>query len=570
MASSLQLSGLASGFDWKSLVDQLMEVERAPITRLTAEKTKNSSKVSALTNLGTKLTALETSATALGADGAFGLRTATVATTGSTWSASATGKTPIGTYRVAVSQLAAPAQRNGAADIGSGLSPTTDVSATTLANLPIGNAITPGTFTINGKQVTVALTDSLATVFSAIATATGNAVTAAYDPGTDQITLTGTGEVVLGAANDTSNFFRALKLNNNGTNTVTSSARLGTVKSTAPLASANLATAITAVDGAGNGTFSLNGVSFNYNVNTDTLAGIVAQINQSTAGVTASYDPTNDRVSLVNNTTGDVGIAVDETAGGLLGALGLTTGGALVRGKDALFTLNGGATLSSASNTLDETALGVPGLSVTVTGTTTDSITVGADSKAMRAKIDDFITKFNDVQDYLDLATKITTDSKGVVTTAVLADNREIQAWGSTLRAMAFATVNGMSGTITRLESLGIDFTAGSSKLEVKDSIKLEAALREKSAEVDAFFHNVTTGFAAKFKAFLTTIGTANKTQQTNLNKNNTGIDTQIADIERRLVQQRSMMESAFIAMESAQQKLQSQQTALANAFKTS
>ncbi|MBL9210724.1 MAG: flagellar filament capping protein FliD [Opitutaceae bacterium] len=570
MASNLQLSGLASGFDWKSLVEQLMQVERAPIDRLAAEKTRNSSKVSALGNLATRLTALQTSATVLGADGAFGLRTATVSATGVGWSAAASAATASGSYTIAVSQLATPARREGATNIGTSLSPTTDVSGTTIANLPIGNPITAGTFTVNGKAVTVALTDSLDTVFTAISTATGGAVTAAYNPGTDRITLSGAGEIVLGAANDTSNFLRSLKLANNGTGTVTSSGQLGTVKTTATLANANLGTPITAVDGTGAGTFSINGVTFNYNVNTDTLAGLVAQINQSTAGVTATYDPTNDRMTITNDTTGDVGVALDEAAGGLLGALGLTTGGALVRGRDAQFSVNGGATLSRASNTLSESALGIPGLSVTVASTSTETIQVAADTKAMRVKIDDFITKFNEVQEYLDVATKITPDGKGKVTAAILADNREIQDWGRSLRNMAFSAVAGMTGTITRLESLGIDFKAGTNNLEVKDATKLEAALRDKPAEVDAFFHTATTGFAAKFKSFLTTVGTMNTTQQSNLNKSNAGIDTQIADLERRLVQQRSILESAFIAMESAQQKLQSQQAALANAFSSS
>jgi flagellar hook-associated protein 2 len=565
--SDFQLSGLASGFDWKTLIDKLMEVERTPVNRMTAEKTRNSAKVSALTNLGLKLTALQTSAANLGMDGAFGVRTATSTLAGSTWITGAGASTAVGNYKINVSQLAAPARRDGALDVGARLSATSDVSATTIANLPVGNAITEGTFTVNGKQVAVALTDSLQSVFDKIATATSNAVTAAYDPSTDKITLTGTGEVVLGAANDTSSFLRALKLANNGTNVTTSSTQLGTIKASAPLATANLNTPITAVDGTGAGTFSVNGVSFAYNVNTDTLSGIIARINQSSAGVTAGYDASNDRMTLTNNTTGDVGVAVDEAAGGLLGSLGLTTGGTLVRGKNALFTLNDGAQLSSTSNTLDATTLGVPGLSVTVNSETSQTVQVGADTKTMRTKIEEFITKFNEVQEYLDIATKVTTDSKGKVTPAVLTDNREIQEWGRTMRQMAFAAVGGMTGTITRLDSLGIDFKAGTNSLEVKDSTKLDAALRDKSTEVDAFFHSASTGFSAKFNTFLATVGTQTTTQQTNLNKNNTSLDTQIADLERRLAQQRTVMESAFISMEIAQSKLQSQQSALAGMF---
>ena len=41
LMASMQLSGLASGLDWKSLVDQLMDLERAPINRIEREKTVN-------------------------------------------------------------------------------------------------------------------------------------------------------------------------------------------------------------------------------------------------------------------------------------------------------------------------------------------------------------------------------------------------------------------------------------------------------------------------------------------------------------------------------------------------
>ena len=82
-----------------------------------------------------------------------------------------------------------------------------------------------GTFTVNGHPVTIALTDSLADVFTKISTATGGHVTGAYDPtpGVDGIKLTSdNGELVLGAANDTSNFTLAMKLANTGTATASS------------------------------------------------------------------------------------------------------------------------------------------------------------------------------------------------------------------------------------------------------------------------------------------------------------------------------------------------------------
>jgi flagellar hook-associated protein 2 len=569
MCAAIQLSGLASGFDWKSFVDQMMAAAHVPADRLSTEKTKNSQKVTALSEFDTRLTTLNTAVAALGTSGIFGQRTATSGTVESSWSASAASGTTVGSYKFTVSQLATAARRDGTANIGSPLAATADVSGLTLANLPTGTAVTAGTFSVNGAKVTVALGDSLSSVLTAIGTATGGAVTAAYDPATDKIRLTSASEVVLGAANDTSNFLAALKLGNNGTGSVASSAALGTVKTGAALASANFGTAITAVDADGNGSFLLNGFTIDYNVNTDTLAGVVARINQSAAGVTAAYDAAADRFTLHNSSTGDVGLGLSESAGGLLGALGLAGGGTLTHGTNAEFTLNDGSTLTSLSNTLDATAHGITGLAVTVTGEETQTITVASDASAARTKIEAFLTAYNDVQSYIEAATKVTTDSKGKVTAAILSGDREIQSWGDSLRTAAFAAVPGLGGTISRLENLGIDFKSGTSELELNDAAKLDAALKATPDDVEEFFATSSTGLVDQIKGLVTTATNQNATQTKNYNRYNTSLDTQIADIERRLEQQRAIMEAAFIAMETAQSTLKNQQAALTKAFST-
>ena len=56
----LNVSGLASGFDWKSMVDQLTNVERAPQQRMRIEQADIKLKNSAFTALKTQLSALKT------------------------------------------------------------------------------------------------------------------------------------------------------------------------------------------------------------------------------------------------------------------------------------------------------------------------------------------------------------------------------------------------------------------------------------------------------------------------------------------------------------------------------
>ncbi len=562
-STSLQVAGLASNFDWKSFVDSIMELERAPADRIEKEKSANTQKVNLMSSLGSKLTALQTSVQALAADSLFGKRSITSGTTGSTWGATAATDTAVGSYTIAVSQLATAATLKGATDVGKALNPTDDdVSGLTLANLPIGQAVTAGTFTVNGKQVTVALTDSLEDVFDAIAAATGGDVTGSYDHTTDKISLeSATTTLTLGAANDTSNFLRALKLGNNGTDTVTSASKLGGVKTAAALSAANLAGTVT------DGAFTINGVSISYTAGTDTLTSVLKKINDSSAGVSASYDALNDRVVLANKTTGDVGIAVADTSGGLMAALNLTSGTTFTRGDNAEFTLDGGDVISSASNTLDETAHGIAGLSVTVKSETAETFTVAADKAAMRTKLEAFVEDFNDVQDFIESVTKVSTDAKGKVTAAALSSNREIQDWARSMRSLAFDAVSGVTGDVARLNALGFDFIAGTNKLEIEDGAKLDAALADSTADVAEFFTKADTGFAARLETFLEKIAEQNTEQQERLNKNNTGLDDQIAAIERRLEQQRQLMESAFIAMETAQSKIKQQQSAVESMF---
>ncbi|HEX2861200.1 MAG TPA: flagellar filament capping protein FliD, partial [Lacunisphaera sp.] len=529
--------------------------------------TTNTQRSNALRDLNTRLTTLRTAATTLKDQSLFSGRTATSGTTLSSWKLAPTAGATTGSYEIAVTQLATKARREGVLDITQGIASTSDVTGVTLATMRTAGTGTAGTFTINGAKVTVDTADSLDSVFAAISAATDGDVTASYDPLTDRITLDSAtdAEIVLGASNDTSNFLQVLKLANNGSGTVSSYGSLGAARTTTTLANSGLKTAITAVDGTGAGTFSINGVAIDYNVNTDSLSTLMKRINASSAGVTASYDAVNDRMMLANTATGDLGITLSEDTGGVLGALGLTSGHTTVRGDNAEFSIDGGPSLISTSNTLNTSAHGIAGLSVTVDTETTQTITVAADTAKMRGKIDEFITAYNAVGSYLDEKTKITS-LNGKVTTAVLTSNRDVQGWARDMRNLAFQAIDGLSGTIDRLDDLGIDLNR-EGVMSIKDPTKLDAALADHPGDVEAFFSSATTGFAAKFDALLKKLIDSGDDAQKRLTTTNSGLDRQIEDLERRLVQQRELLTSSFIAMESAQSRINQQGSALANAF---
>jgi flagellar hook-associated protein 2 len=575
------IAGLASNFDWKSFVDQIISLEGAGVNRLRTEQATNNSRGSALSTLNTRLETLRTAANDLGATNTFGGRTARLAASNTTWSTSAAAGATAGTYAFNVTQTATAARQRGVADIGRSLAPTSDVSGLVLGTLDTAVPPTAGEFTINGARVNVTLADTLQDVFTKIATATGGQVTGSYDPGTDRVALTAaTGAIALGAANDTSNLLGALRLANPtpASNIVNSGGPLGTTDTAVPLTSARLRAAITAVDGTGAGSFAVNGVNIAYNVNTDSLATVLGRITDSAAGVGATYDAVGDRVILTNKVTGDLGVALQEGAGGLLGALGLATaGGDLTRGQNALFTINGGDVLTSTSNTLTSASHGITGLTVGVTGAGADTVTVASDTSGMRAKIDTFIKSFNDVQSYLETQTRVTS-ANGRVTSALLAGNREVQNWGSSLRQQVFATVPGLSGALSRLSDLGVDFTGVEAQLSVRDSAKLEQALANRPAEVAEFFSRAGTGFATRLDSYVdsllggTGVGADNGLlgkQRQNLTKANESLDTQIATLQRQLEQRRAQLETGFIAYESATQRINQMQQQLNSALGT-
>lgn len=560
--SGINVSGfLTKSFDWQTTVDQLIEVSSAPKTKLEAEQTANTEKVGALAEIKAAMLDLQETVRTLWDSTLYTARTVSSDTTGSTWRANSAAGAEVGSYQLAVSQLATTAQLKGATDIGSGL------TGSTIATLNTATAITAGKFSINGQTVTVAASDTLDQVLARIGTATSGQVTASYSAATDKITLSSTASIMVGAANDTSNFLTAVGLSNNitlgnGTYSVASTSALGTVMTDAPLSTAGLRGTVPS-----SGSFVINGVTISY-ADTDSLSTVLARINASAAGVTAAYDATNDRVTLTNSKTGDFGISVSEGTTGLAAALGLTTaaGASFTAGKNALFSVDGGVTRTSASNTLDATALGISGLSVTVTTPTTQTLEIAASTDSLETAIGSFLEKYNAFQALVDDYTEITTTG-GVISSAVLAGEREVESWGTQMRALVFGSVSSATGSVKRLNDLGLDFTGTSSTLVLKDPTKLAEALADYPEDVASFFQTGSTSFTSRLYSYLTEATAQDSDEQDRLTQTNSDLDTQIAEIQRRLDSERELLTSAFLKMQDAQAKAQDQQTYLTNTF---
>lgn len=152
MADSLSsISGISSGIDTKSLVDQIITLERRPAVALQAKIDDNTKRKSALSDVQTALAALQTAADALKTGTPFESYSVTASGADASGKglvvATASSGASNGNYALIVQQLAA------------GQKTIATVGASSTAALGAS-----GTFAINGQNVDVTDTDTLAQV----------------------------------------------------------------------------------------------------------------------------------------------------------------------------------------------------------------------------------------------------------------------------------------------------------------------------------------------------------------------------------------------------------------------
>ena len=351
----LNVAGLVSGFDWKSMVDQLSSVERAPQRRMRVEQRNIGRKNSALSTLKKELTTLKDEAKKLKVADLYDSRSITSNQSHTT--ATAKEGTSSGNYRFEIYQLATAAKQLGNTDVGASVTTSAAIDSSGFAI-----AVTEGTVTVQGKQITVSTSDSLDTTLAAIKTAVGGSFD--YSVASDKITFTDSSAVVLGSATDTSNLLQALRLNANGTSSITSGANIGGMNLSKTVDTANF----TDGTGSASGSFKINETTITYS-SADNITDILDNINNSEAGVYANYDTVNDRFLITNKTEGDVGITLEDVSGDFLAKARLLTAnsGSLSRGNNLLYNVNDNGPLESRSNTITQNSSGVQGLSVTAT-----------------------------------------------------------------------------------------------------------------------------------------------------------------------------------------------------------
>jgi flagellar hook-associated protein 2 len=195
------ISGLSSGFDWRSMIDQLISIERQRVDFVSNKKTNQERKLAEWQSFNTKLLALKTAASGLKAPADFNVYKAAMTADSSTvkasdlLSVSVAPTASVGSYTLKVNSLAA-AQKLSSGSFG-------DPTAA------LGDGY-EGEILINGTAIRIEATDTLASLRDKInqanSGATPTGVTAgliSYSTGDHRLVLTSdtTGAAGIGLLN---------------------------------------------------------------------------------------------------------------------------------------------------------------------------------------------------------------------------------------------------------------------------------------------------------------------------------------------------------------------------------
>jgi flagellar hook-associated protein 2 len=152
-----------------------------------------------------------------------------------------------------------------------------------------------------------------------------------------------------------------------------------------------------------------------------------------------------------------------------------------------------GLSIERNSNSITDLAAGVTLNLKSVMASADNDVTVDVanDVSAVKSKIDEFITSFNDVYNYI----KINTSSSNGIRGILLGDSSGSSLL-NLLSTTAYSSVSGLgSGTINSLSEMGITFNSNTG-LSITDSAQLNDVLENNIEEVEQTF-NSDSGIAA-------------------------------------------------------------------------
>jgi flagellar hook-associated protein 2 len=566
MSGTFSSGGLITGIDSATMIAQLMQIERRPVLRMQDRISALEEQQTAIRGVRTTLQTLRNRAQDFRFNNIFNAYQST-SSKPETLTSSVTGSAPVtGSFAINVTQLATATESVSSGFIGAAIN-----TGAALNSSGIATDITAGDFTINGVTFTVdPTTDSLSSILAEINSSAAG-VTATYDSVTDKVTFANTtpGDASFinfgSSSSNTSNFLEVINVRGatqsagvGGSTTVSSTRNLGAVSTTEALSSANLAGGVVTA-----GTFSVNGVAITLDPSSDTILDVIGAINESDAGVTASYDTATDTVRVVSNTLGSPTIrfgSVGDTSN-FLDLVNLDTA-VQTAGVDAQFTVNGGPVQTRNTNSVSD-AIGGVTLDLLSVGASTVTISSNEDAivEDIQGFVEEFNTALNEIRDLV--------GSEGV-----LRGDGGIRSIETFLVGTMFSQVSGLSGDFQSMIDIGIssgeDFNSELPLNITLDEEKFRAALKsDRSGVVSIFANDAENGIADQLFTFLDeatkSTGFLNERVRANgtIDQQIQSSNDQIARLEERLTQRENRLRRQFTSLEQISAGYQSQAAAL-------
>jgi len=521
---SITFGGLATGLDTNSIVDQLMALERTPITRLQTDKTWFQSRQTAYATLDGKLKGFLENIDKLGSSDDLRQKKVSAANEDFFSVTAGVDALPGASYQVEVVSLA-QVQKNvsqGYADKSAQSFGTGELTLTVGANAAV-------TISIDETN------NSLEGMMQAINAADAGVNASIINDGTDspyRLVLTGADVATKFSLSSTLPTFN------------------GDISS--QLQSGGFADSAAA--SFGSGTLDLStGDQITLTNPTNSLTDMMDAINAETGttGVTASIvaDGANFVLALDNGAT----ITATALTGGNFDPLNLTETQASSRAHVRVDTID----IYADSNTLDEA---IPGLTLDLTqaeaGTNT-SVSVSLDEAAIKSQIQNFVKGYNDVLGFIGAQSAKEGSAGGI-----LGGDSGVNGIKRRLQNLITTTVSN-TGSFAALSQLGLS-TQKDGTLNLDDATLTDAIQNNlDSVEKLLVGEGETDGIAVRFQDYLKGmtssvdgLAAANKKNTTSTLKR---IDGRIEQMEARLLKKEETMRAKFTALENLVSGMNSQ-----------
>ena len=308
----------------------------------------------------------------------------------------------------------------------------------------------------------------------------------------------------------------------------------------------------------------------------ESVQSLAAQINSDPNATVYAAALDNGTLALSDRATGDNGsnyIQVSDPGGTLVEQTALAQ-----EGRDAEFSVNGGATLTSQSNTVTNA---IPGVSLSLTGLTNSGpVTVNvapptASASAVTTAVNQFVSDYNSTITAIQTQLATTpvdnpTDATDAGTGTLYGDE-ELTSLLTNMRELMYTGGTGLPTGMASLQDLGIDTGAATGGEPTQSSLTgtltvdtatLTAAIQSNPNGVESVLSSFASSFQSLVGAYAGPGGTLS-TRITDDGQTSSDMTSQISDMEETLTDQQTTLQAEFASMETAIQSSQATESYL-------